>query len=182
MNLHALANGKVTKKPMEHDEQEKSGLDTSSNKQVKVPAEGPSDGETPESTAGASNQNVGRKVSSTGRGPGSGLCQRERTGRPNSAGSSGSGGDDGGDDRRPNIPTGGCRSDGQPVVDKGKKGKKEQGGNADDSEGDGNNNGDGDGNDDGNKDSYSDGDGDGDVGDKEAAEEKENNLTKLSGM
>lgn len=109
---------KALKIPKEHDWVFSAIQDATS-----VHEKGPSDAGASEGKTEASNQNGGQKASCEGI-PAAGVCKSGNGGRPNSSGSSGSGGDDGGDDRRPNVPAGGCRSDSPCDVNEKKEGRE----------------------------------------------------------
>lgn len=109
-------NPKVGKIPMEHDEELYCKVKPFCDDQ-KEPLDCPnqelSDGKETQGTTSSSNQKESQS-GSEGRGSlVTGLCKGNNGGKPRGVSNSGSGGDDGDDERRRNVPVGGCQSDNQ---------------------------------------------------------------------
>lgn len=123
MNLHVPLTGKTMKVPEEHIDwlcfqQETCKLKTTSSNQdsMHTPTKEPSDAGATQDKTSDSSQKGGQTLPEGGKA----VAQASKSlqGSSNySRSSSGSGGDDGGDDRKQNVPAGGCQGDGQCSVD-----------------------------------------------------------------
>ena len=114
-------NSKVGKIPMEHDEELYCKVKPFCDDQkvpLDCPNQEPSDGKETQGTTSSSNQ---KDSQSGSEGKGSlvtGVCKGNNGGKPRGVSNSGSGGDDGDDERRrPNVPAGGCQGDNQCYIE-----------------------------------------------------------------
>ena len=77
------------------------------------PKQEPPDGVETKGKTSVANQNNCQSVSGGGGSLVTGVRKTSNGGKPRGVSNSGSGGDDGDDDRRPNVPVGGCQGDSQ---------------------------------------------------------------------
>lgn len=125
MYLHASVYGKVGKIPMEHDDDlacEMNSFCGSHQHPLGSPKqEPPEDVETKGKTS-VSNQNNTQSVSGGGGSLVTGVHKSSNGGMLRGVSNSGSGGDDGDDDRRPSVPVGGCQGDNQCYIEGNEEG------------------------------------------------------------
>lgn len=120
MYLHSSFCGKVGKIPMEHDDDLACEMDQfcgSCQHSLGCPKQEPPDGVETNGKTSVANQNNGQSVSGGGGSPVTGVHKTSNGGKPRGVSNSGSGGDDGDDGRRPNVPVGGCQGDSQCYIE-----------------------------------------------------------------
>ena len=103
---------------MEHDDDLACG---SHQHPLGCPKQEPPDGVETNGKTSVANQNNSQSVSGGGGSLVTGVHKTSNGGKPRGVSNSGSGGDDGDDDRGPNVPVGGCQGDSQCYIEDDEK-------------------------------------------------------------